>query len=100
MERYAGQYPNWLHLALWLENPFYEVVITGPEATEFKKQLLPHYLPNSYLASSARALSYPLFENRHDEALTRIFLCEFGQCLHPLSDIEEVLPAIDLKTKN
>ena len=91
MDRYAAQYPNWLELALWLEGPFYEVVITGPDAGNTLEALQGHYLPNAWLAGSATPLDYPLFENRHDEGSTRIFVCQHGQCRKPTTDPQEVL---------
>ncbi|MEJ2163040.1 MAG: thioredoxin domain-containing protein [Robiginitalea sp.] len=95
IERYAGQYPNWLQLALWLDRPFYEVAITGPGATESLKALLPFYLPHTFLAGSPQEMPYPLFTNRHSEEDTRIFLCEFGQCQKPLTDVNDVLAILE-----
>ena len=100
LERYAGQYPNWLHLVLWLEKPFYEVVITGPQARETAETIFPRYLPNTFLAYSSEALSYALFENRHSDETTRVFLCEFGQCQLPRTNIEEVLRVLEGKSKS
>lgn len=100
MDRYAAQYPNWLQLALWLEGPFYEVVITGPDAEQTLETLQDHYLPNAWLAASAKPLDYPLFENRHDEGSTRIFICQHGQCSQPKSDPQEALEELTKGTRS
>jgi hypothetical protein len=94
MQRYSGQYSNWMHLALWLDAPFYEVVITGPGALEKMKALQPHYLPHAMLAASPTPVASPLFENRHSEEATRIFLCQFGQCRQPLAEVSEALQVL------
>lgn len=91
LERHAGQYPNWLQLSLWAEGPFLEVVITGPQAMEYLETLQGHYLPQAFLAASREPLEHPLFEYRHSEESTRIFLCEFGQCRQPLDDPGQAL---------
>ena len=100
LQRYPGQYSNWMHLALWLDTPFYEVVITGPQARGKLTSLQAHYLPHVLLAASEEPVSHPLFENRHSTDKTRIFICEFGQCRQPLESIEEALNEIELKANN
>jgi len=94
LEQYPGQYSNWMHLALWLQEPFYEVVITGPEAFETLDKLQTHYLPHTLLAASQSESQYPLFQHRHHETDTRIFLCRQGTCLQPLTTIEEALEVL------
>ena len=91
MDRYPGQYPNWLQLALWLEGPFHEVVVTGPQAVQTLDILQRHYLPRTFLAGSTTELDFPLFANRHHQTDTRIFICEFGQCRQPIADPEAAL---------
>jgi uncharacterized protein YyaL (SSP411 family) len=94
MEQYPGQYSNWMHLALWLQEPFYEVVLTGPEAYRTLDKLQTHYLPHTLLAASQNPLPYPLFNHRDHKTDTRIFLCRQGACLQPLTKIEEALEAL------
>ena len=94
LEQYPGQYSNWMHLALWLQEPFYEVVITGPEAFETLDKLQTYYLPHTLLAASQSESQYPLFQHRHHETDTRIFLCRQGTCLQPLTTIEEALEVL------
>ena len=88
MDRYPGQYSNWMHLALWLKAPFYEVVLTGPQAFDMLDSLQYHYLPNTLLAASETASPYPLFAQREHQTDTRIFLCQQGSCLQPLDSVE------------
>lgn len=94
LEQYPGQYSNWMHLALWLNQPFYEVVLTGPEAFETLDKLQTHYLPHTLLAASQGESLYPLFDLRHHEKDTRIFLCRQGSCLQPLTTIQEALEVL------
>ena len=100
LQRYPGQYSNWMHLALWMDTPFYEVVITGPEAMQKLESLQRYYLPNALLAASDEPLSYPLFEHRYSTDSTRIFICQFGQCLQPVETIPDVLEELEIGAKN
>jgi uncharacterized protein YyaL (SSP411 family) len=99
LQRYPGQYSNWMHLALWMDDPFYEVVITGPEALEKMGSLQGHYLPHVLLAASKEPSSYPLFEHRHRNDSTRIFICQFGQCRQPVLSASDALKEIALGGK-
>ncbi|MDM9630450.1 thioredoxin domain-containing protein [Robiginitalea aurantiaca] len=90
MDRYPGQYSNWIHLALWLKAPFFEVVITGPEAFDRLELLQSHYLPNTFLAASENKSPYPLFRQREHQTETRFFLCRRGSCMQPLTSLEAV----------
>jgi hypothetical protein len=96
LQRYPGQYSNWMHLALWLEAPFFEVVITGPKALEKLASLQGKYLPNVLLAASEVPLPGPLFENRHSTDTTRIFICQFGQCRQPVTEVAEALEVLEM----
>jgi uncharacterized protein YyaL (SSP411 family) len=91
MGRYPGQYSNWMHLALWFEGPFFEVVVTGPQAIRTLGGLQAHYLPNTMLAASESPSALPLFRGRESTAETRIFLCRWGSCLQPLTSVGEAL---------
>jgi uncharacterized protein YyaL (SSP411 family) len=97
MDRYPGQYSNWMHLALWMKAPFFEVVITGPEAFEMLGRLQPRYLPNTLLAASRSGSPYPLFQHRDHKTETRIFLCQFGSCMQPLSSTEAALDELTVR---
>ncbi len=91
MDRYPGQYSNWMHLALWFDAPFYEVVVTGPLARQTLVQLQANYLPNTLLAASRSPSDLPLFRGRESTSETRIFLCRWGSCLQPLTSVGEAL---------
>jgi len=97
MQRYPGQYSNWMHLALWQDAPFYEAVITGPEAGEKLTSLQENYLPHVLLAASEGPADVPLFENRHSPDTTRIFICQFGQCRQPVAEVSEALQILQLR---
>ena len=95
LEQYPGQYSNWMHLALWLQAPFYEVILTGPEAFDRLEELQGHYLPHTLVAASQGASPYPLFAHRDHETDTRIFLCRQGACLQPLTTIDAALEVLN-----
>ena len=97
LQRYPGQYSNWMHLALWMDGPFYEVVISGPEALDKLESLQQHYLPHALLAASDKGAAYPLFEHRHSADSTRIFICRFGQCRQPVTSVSDALEEVEIK---
>ncbi|MBC2838804.1 thioredoxin domain-containing protein [Robiginitalea sp. SC105] len=91
MERYASQYANWMQLALWMGEPFYEVAVCGPEAGTLSAGLLEKYLPQCLVAPSESESGLPLFKGRFDPGQTRIYICREGSCRRPLEDAAEAL---------
>ncbi|WP_445383111.1 thioredoxin domain-containing protein [Robiginitalea sp. IMCC43444] len=94
IEKYSSQYSNWMQLALWLTEDFSEVVITGPEASDYLEAMFRHYLPNTLFAASPQASDLPLFRNRYTADQTRIFICKKGHCLHPLNSPDKALSVL------
>lgn len=91
LQRHSGQHSNWMQLALWLNAPFHEVAVCGPDAESVSAELRVHYLPQVLLASSTTESGLPLFRGRFHPERTRIYICREGQCDHPLEDRREVL---------
>ncbi len=91
MPSYASGYSNWGMLALNMAAPFHEVVITGPEAERFRKELSGHYLPNTLIAGSAVPSSLPLLENRFAPDRTAIFVCRDRVCNLPVQSVAEAV---------
>ena len=70
------------------------------EAMEKLESLQRYYLPNALLAASDEPLSYPLFEHRYSADSTRIFICQFGQCLQPVEAVPDALEELEIGAKN
>jgi uncharacterized protein len=79
---------NWANLALYSSYPTAEMVICGPEALEFRKELVTHWLPNIVMAGSTKASLMPLLKNRMPEdGSTKIYVCYNKSCKLPVSDV-------------
>jgi len=87
--QYPMGYANWGRLILLHLNPFYEVVVSGPLAKSRVQSISREYLPHALVAGSRHASDLPLFENRHEGDLTRIFVCRDNVCQLPVEDPEE-----------
>jgi hypothetical protein len=93
MPRYGSGYSNWGMLMLKHLQPYYEVVIAGPNATQFARKLDGHYLPNTLLVAAAKEKpgQIPLLEYRFLEDQTRIYVCQNKVCQLPVDEVEEAL---------
>ncbi|MDB5106785.1 MAG: protein containing a thioredoxin domain [Fibrobacteres bacterium] len=91
MPAYASGYSNWAMLALNLAAPFYEVVVTGPEADAFRKELSGRYLPNTLMAGSSAPSALPLLEGRYSAERTSVFVCRDRVCKLPVATVAEAL---------
>jgi uncharacterized protein YyaL (SSP411 family) len=91
LESYSGQYTNWLQLALWLDCPFHELVVSGPKADDMAAMLGRNYLPHALLVYSKSDRESALFKGRYHQEKTRIFLCSQGACQRPSEDVDSIL---------
>lgn len=92
---YPTGYSNWLIGAMYGVFPFYEVVVTGPDAAALKNNLIISYLPNTVMAGSADEKSdLPLLQKRLLIKDTLIHICQQGQCYLPVKTIHEALHQI------
>lgn len=90
-EKNAQSYANWLHLALYANQPFYEIAIVGDEFEIKAGEISRHYLPNSILAATQKQSEISILQNRFSEDNTFIYVCEHGSCKLPVKQTEKVL---------
>ncbi len=88
---YPAQYALWLQLALSMQQPYWEVVTSGPEAKSLSRALQRHYLPNTLHAFHQERTDFVLFKGKFEAGSTRIFPCQQGSCQQPLSSINSAL---------
>lgn len=88
---YPIMFAHWLSLWHRFKNPFYEVVITGPNAYAFKQQLMKTYMPNAVFLASDKASDLPAFEQRFVPEETYIYVCLDKVCKLPVQTPEEAL---------
>ena len=88
-EQYPMGFANWGRLILLHLNPFYEVVVVGPSAKSRVKSVIGEFLPHAVVAGSDGPSDLPLFQNRLEGELTRIYVCRNNVCQLPVEDPEE-----------
>ncbi|TYA55212.1 thioredoxin domain-containing protein [Formosa maritima] len=91
IENYGSNYSNWLDLMLNYTNPFYEVAISGREATQKIKDLNKSYIPNKLIIGSTQESNMPLLKNRYVENETYIYVCVNKACKLPVKEIEKAI---------
>ncbi len=87
---------NWASFALWINNPFLEIAVCGPQALAYTQELNRHFLPFKVISGSASSDStIPLLENRAStDGNTYIYICTNNACLQPVSTVAEALSMI------
>ncbi len=87
-------FSNWLDLYLNYTNPYYEIVIVGPNAKEVLTELNTHYIPNKLIAASTSESTQEIFEGRYLKNETLIYVCVNNACKLPVRSITEALALI------
>ncbi len=97
MQERSSNYPNlhahWLSLAIKESYPFYEVLITGPDAQELSWDLESKHLPQAMISWATKS-DLGIFENRFQPGENWIYVCEFGRCKQPVQESEAALAQI------
>ena len=96
-EKYASGYSNWLQLACNFSAQFYEIAVSGKEASEKIKEINKNYIPNKLIAGSISKSNLPLMEGRFSENETYIYICVDGSCKLPEKDTNKALTQLKIK---
>lgn len=91
MKQYPSGYSNWAQLMAWELYPFYEVVITGPEASDYGRRMREVYHPNRLVLGATAESGLPLFEGRFFEGQTTVFVCVDRACQMPVHSVDAAL---------
>ena len=83
-------YCKWAQLALFLEQPPAELVISGPEAQEWIHKIQQQYRPNLIFAVASENSILPLCKNRFSPKETVAYYCENNNCSLPITDFESL----------
>ena len=87
----AHGHANWMQLALFVVEPFYEIAIAGPDFISLAGEIYPNYLPNTIFAGSGEETELSLLKNRFVEDRTLVYVCLQGACKLPVTQSKEVL---------
>jgi len=91
---YPSGYSNWMLLSMHHVQPFYEVAISGKEATDKAAEFGKYYLPNKMLIGDVRESSLPLLEHKFIDGQTTIYVCVNKACQMPVTEVSEALKQI------
>ncbi len=87
--QYPRGFSNWGRLILMHLNPFFEIAVVGPSARSTLGSLTAEYLPHALVAGSEQPADLPLFRDRFEGGLTRIFVCRDNVCQLPVESPED-----------
>ncbi len=94
--KYPGVFPNWLDLLENHQFNFYEIVVSGKNASEKLKELNKHYLPNVLIAASEKESNSYLLEGRSPGEETLIYVCVNNACRLPVNSVEKALQTLKI----
>ena len=93
--RYPSSYSNWLNLMMNYSKSFNEIVITGENADEERKNISKQYLPFAVLAGNSNgSAGLPVLEGRFRKDKTQIFICRNRTCKLPVESSIEAIAAL------
>ncbi len=93
-EKYPTSFSNWGLLAINHLYPFHEIVITGKDAEEKRKEINRNFIPNKLIAGRTTESKMPLLQNRFNNNSTLIYVCVNHVCLLPVENVEEAVKQI------
>jgi uncharacterized protein YyaL (SSP411 family) len=80
-------YSAWAKLALSIHHMQKEVVIVGPQAESFRKDLNRHFLPGVVISGGEKRGTLSVFEYKYIEGKTLIYVCKDKKCLEPTDSV-------------
>lgn len=86
-----GYVSNWGMAALEVSRPFFETVITGPAASDYRNQVMCVYQPFQLLMGAAQSATLPLVKDRTGSSDTMVFVCENKTCQLPVKSPSEAI---------
>lgn len=92
IKSYGSAYSNWAIQLLEEVHGTNEIILTGPEVKQFRKQMKTWYVPNKLLAGGVTG-TVPILKNRIG-AETQAFLCKRKSCSLPVKSADELLKLI------
>ncbi len=94
-EDQGQSHANWLQLALFMNQPFYEIAIVGEDYKSKANELYQHYIPNSVIAATESQSKVEILKDRYSEGSTLIYVCLHGACMLPTTAVSESLKQME-----
>ncbi len=86
---YPGYYANWATVTAAHTTGVGMVVITGPKAIEYARQLQSQFSPFSFFAAASNKSDVPVFMNKFKGNKTVIYKCIKNKCEAPIEKVED-----------
>jgi uncharacterized protein YyaL (SSP411 family) len=95
-KKYPGVFPNWLDLLENHQFNYYEIVVSGKNASKKLIKLNQMYLPNALIAGSEKESNSYLLEGRFPDDETLIYVCVNNACRLPVTTVEKALETLKI----
>lgn len=82
---------GWAKVLLRMSLPAIEVVVMGPEAKSFARDLRRRYFPLIILSGAEKRGTLSHFGYKYTEGSTMIYICRDGSCRQPVDNVKEAL---------
>jgi len=93
---YPGSFANWATLLQGMTYGMNEVVITGLEPGEIRKDFLSRFVPFRVFQSAGSSNDlFPLLRNKPISDPPLIFLCRDYSCQTPVKEVDELIPLLE-----
>jgi uncharacterized protein YyaL (SSP411 family) len=100
MVAYPSGFAQWGSLVLNKAFPFFELVITGSQATDELSALMRLYQPDVLLCATEKYSDIEIFRNRVQPDKLKFYLCMDHQCFQPVEDRKEVIQYLESARRN
>ncbi|MDA9564066.1 thioredoxin domain-containing protein [Flavobacteriales bacterium] len=88
---YGSGYSNWAQLFLYQSFPFYEVAISGKDASKRIAELQQNYTPNKMILGAKGESTLPLMDGKYVAGETMIYVCENKACQLPVTEVKDAI---------
>ena len=94
---YPSAFSNWLNVLLHFSEQNKELAICGENALEILQKINQDYYPNCIIAGSEKTSKLPFLQNRYEENITLIYLCQNKSCQKPTADLGEIFKELKIQ---
>lgn len=88
--KYPNGYSNWLSVIAAWTNGIKQVIVTGKQINDWKKELASYYLPNTVLIFLTQPSSIPLCRDKVINEARKVYLCIDKTCGLPKTTLEDI----------
>jgi uncharacterized protein YyaL (SSP411 family) len=92
MKSYGSGYSNWASILLEEVKGCAEIVITGPNYSQLRKELAKNYIPNQIILGGTQG-NLPLLQDKF-VGEDKIFVCKDKSCKLPVNDVNDAIKQI------